>query len=84
MQYVDRVEGLLEALLSREAPANVAGPCRHCESGDSAVWRCKDCALPTLMCQHCTWSYHGSNPLHRIECWTGSYFRLANLWEVGS
>lgn len=26
---------------------------------------------------------HGSNPLHRIEYWTGSYFREAYLWEVG-
>jgi len=77
MQYVDRVEGLLEALLSREAPAEVAGPCQHCDSGDLAVWRCKDCALPTPMCRHCTRSYHGSNPFHRIECWTGCYFRPA-------
>jgi hypothetical protein len=23
-------------------------------------------------------------PLHRIECWTGSYFRAADLWEVGN
>ncbi|KAG6905588.1 hypothetical protein DXG01_001815 [Tephrocybe rancida] len=23
------------------------------------------------------------NPLHRIEAWTGAYFRLAELWEVG-
>ena len=23
------------------------------------------------------------NPLHRIEYWTGSYFWLAELWEVG-
>lgn len=84
MQYVDRVEGLLEALLSREAPADVAGPCRLCDSGDLAVWRCKDCALPTPMCRHCTRLSHGSNPFHRIEHWTGSYFRPANLWEVGS
>ncbi len=26
---------------------------------------------------------HGSNPFHRIERWTGSYFREAYLWEVG-
>lgn len=28
-------------------------------------------------------SSHGINPLHRIERWTGSYFREAYLWEVG-
>ena len=26
---------------------------------------------------------HFSNPFHRIERWTGSYFRRAALWEVG-
>lgn len=26
---------------------------------------------------------HAANPLHRIECWTGKYFRPAELREVG-
>ena len=26
---------------------------------------------------------HLNNPLHRIEYWTGRYFRAAHLWEVG-
>jgi CxC2 like cysteine cluster associated with KDZ transposases len=26
---------------------------------------------------------HQRDPLHRIECWTGKYFRPAALWEVG-
>jgi hypothetical protein len=24
-----------------------------------------------------------NNPLHRIECWNGTFFRSADLWEVG-
>lgn len=27
---------------------------------------------------------HKPAPFHRIECWNGSYFRPASLWEVGS
>lgn len=27
---------------------------------------------------------HWGNPLHRIERWTGTYFRSAELWEVGT
>lgn len=27
--------------------------------------------------------YHMNNPLHRITRWTGTYFRHAELWEVG-
>lgn len=26
---------------------------------------------------------HVANPFHRIECWTGTFFRQAHLWEVG-
>lgn len=26
---------------------------------------------------------HHSNPFHRVQCWTGTYFRQAALWEVG-
>lgn len=26
---------------------------------------------------------HVDNPLHRIQQWTGTYFRSASLWEVG-
>jgi hypothetical protein len=26
---------------------------------------------------------HFPNPFHRIECWNGSYFQQAALWEVG-
>ena len=28
--------------------------------------------------------FHKQSPLHRIEYWTGSYFRRAALWEVGT
>ena len=27
---------------------------------------------------------HRQSPFHRVECWTGSYFRRAALWEVGT
>jgi len=27
---------------------------------------------------------HWDNPFHKIERWTGTYFRSAELWEVGT
>jgi hypothetical protein len=27
---------------------------------------------------------HRQNPFHRIECWTGTHFHQAELWEVGT
>jgi len=40
--------------------------------------------LATPMCRSCMRSSHKANPFHRIEQWNGSYFRPAELWEVGS
>jgi CxC2 like cysteine cluster associated with KDZ transposases len=83
-QYVERIDELLEALLSKEAmPAN-AGLCRHCDISAIAIWRCRDCIVGTPMCRACMRNSHKENPLHRIEQWNGNYYRPAELWEVGS
>ncbi|KAF8797509.1 hypothetical protein BYT27DRAFT_7016501, partial [Phlegmacium glaucopus] len=58
--------------------------CRHCDKALFAVWRCKDCLLATPMCRACMRLSHRDNPFHRIEQWNGSYFRTAELWEVGT
>ena len=84
MQYVDRMDGLLEALLSREAMADGVSQCRHCDKRACAVWRCKDCALGTPMCRGCMRASHRENPFHRIEQWNGTFFRSADLWEVST
>ena len=82
-QYVDRVDEFLDALLSREAMPEGVRTCRHCNSS-LAVWRCRDCVLATPMCRTCMRFTHTENLFHRIERWNGSYYRPAELWEVGS
>ena len=86
-EFVDRVHPMLEALLSREAlPASLT--CARCAAGSAAgsaaTWRCKDCTTPSLMCRCCMRQSHRDNPLHRVEKWTGKFFRAAELWEVGA
>jgi hypothetical protein len=81
-QFVDRMDEFLEALLSREAMPEHAGACHLCHES-IAVWRCRECISPTLICRSCMRSSHRENPFHRIECWNGSYFRRAELSEVG-
>src|ERR1700678_1559027 len=80
-QFVDRMDEFLEALLSREAMPEHAGACHLCHEL-IAVWRCRECISPTLICRLCMRSSHRENPFHRIECWNGSYFRRAELSEV--
>jgi hypothetical protein len=84
MQYVDHMDDLLEALLSREVLTEDAGHCRHCDKGMISVWRCKDCSLGTSMCRRCMRISHRDNPFHRIERWNDSFFTPAELWEVGT
>lgn len=83
MEYVDRIDGLLESLLNRESLDDSEKKCVHCSKGVWAVWRCRDCSLGSPMCRRCMRTSHKPNPFHRIERWTGNFFRSAHLWEVG-
>lgn len=84
MEYIARIDVLLEASLSREELADDYKKCRHCTKGNWAVWRCKDCTMGISMCRECIRCFHKENPFHRIEQWNGNFFRHADLWEVGT
>jgi hypothetical protein len=80
-EFVARVDCILGALLARDAM-----PHETCCSGcgkSVGRWRCRDCTSAKLLCRACMRATHFPNPFHRIECWTGIYFRKAALWEVG-
>ena len=36
------------------------------------------------MCRKCMRHIHQENPFHRVQRWTGTHFRAAELWEVGT
>jgi hypothetical protein len=70
----------LEALLSNEVPNSF--DCQLC--GDVAsAWRCRDCLFNPMFCTNCCRDNHASNPYHRIDHWTGSFFEPAWLFQVG-
>ncbi|KIM39386.1 hypothetical protein M413DRAFT_74977, partial [Hebeloma cylindrosporum] len=74
----------LAALLGREALRPELAKCSHCTSDCWAVWRCQDCTLANPLCRRCMRVTHEANPLHKIQRWTGTHFRAAELWEVGT
>ncbi|KAF8814120.1 hypothetical protein BYT27DRAFT_7250341 [Phlegmacium glaucopus] len=84
VEFVDRIEDLLQAHLSREAWPIDQRKCSRCEMNNWAVWRCTDCTLARPVCRQCMRHSHQDSPLHRIERWTGTHFRRAALWEVGT
>ncbi|KAF9045096.1 hypothetical protein BJ165DRAFT_1346802 [Panaeolus papilionaceus] len=57
--------------------------CSSCSNNHVARWRCRDCIPSYAQCRSCIRQHHLHNPLHHIECWTGTHFRHAALWEVG-
>jgi hypothetical protein len=72
---------MLKASLEREVAVGLV--CGQCGGNRDARWRCRDCTLPDVLCRACMRGTHMNNPLHHIECWTGTHFRRAELKEVG-
>jgi hypothetical protein len=81
-EFKDNIHLLLAGLMAREFRHGNA-TCNNCQEAKIAIWRCRDCSCPPLLCRGCMRNTHFTNPLHRIECWNGKYFRVAHLWEVG-
>ena len=82
-EFVGNIDHFLAALLSWEAMPDDP-KCSHCTKGSIAVWRCQDCSLAEPLCRQCMRRIHRQNPLHKIQRWTGTHFRAAQLWEVGA
>lgn len=80
-EFVARVGGILQAIQAREAMPD-STKCVEC-SQPIGHWRCEDCVERKMLCRLCMRHSHFANPFHRIECWTGTHFRKAALWEVG-
>lgn len=80
-EFVSRVDDILQALQDTEALPKPE-VCAEC-ADPAPQWRCQDCFGGRLLCRKCMRHSHFGNPFHRIECWTGTHFRVAALWEVG-
>lgn len=80
-QFAERVDDILEAIQHRDS-LPVPNVCTAC-GVHQGRWRCKDCTQSNLFCRSCMRHSHRINPFHRIQVWTGHFFRNASLWEVG-
>lgn len=82
-EFIKHAPHLLDGLLAREY-IEADTLCSHCSDSKIGRWRCRDCTSPRIMCRRCMRRTHRENGLHRIEYWSGEFFRPAQLWEVGS
>ncbi|OAX30619.1 hypothetical protein K503DRAFT_728235, partial [Rhizopogon vinicolor AM-OR11-026] len=78
----DRDVFLLE-ILRHDGRGNMASnSCGLCHA-DAALFRCKDCFDLNLYCQQCIVKNHSRSPVHRVEEWTGEFFKRIPLKTLG-
>ncbi|KAI6108092.1 hypothetical protein F5141DRAFT_985303, partial [Pisolithus sp. B1] len=51
--------------------------CKICRK--DGVYRCLDCMHQPLLCTDCCHSMHAAHPFHRIQQWTGDFFKDSAL-----
>ena len=72
----------LEELIRLEAPPSDKS-CVYCNTS-TAEYRCIDCHIgQRLICLDCCIKMHQHLPFHQISKWTGSYFKKADLGDLG-
>ncbi|KAJ3560603.1 hypothetical protein NP233_g10727 [Leucocoprinus birnbaumii] len=80
-----------EALVDLEGSSQLGEPC-PCHNlkaqndqihGPPAIYRCRECFIPELLCVNCISAAHLKNPFHHIQRWNGSFFERASLNDTG-
>lgn len=71
----------MEDIVAREGRA-AAATCIGCSVVEGS-WRCLDCLGRQVYCTTCFREGHRRHPFHRVEHWTGSFFKEAWLCQTG-
>ena len=54
--------------------------CDNCNS-EGAEYRCRDCFHGMQLCKACCLKAHQRNPFHRMDTWTGGFYRRTFDWQ---
>ena len=71
----------MEEIVAWEGRATAA-TCTGCSIVEGS-WRCLDCLGRQIYCTMCFCARHHCHPFHRVEHWTGSFFKAAWLCQTG-
>lgn len=82
--FTEEKDRIQAAILSNEFQERIGDPC-SCGS-DKAIFRCEEDCFETapLQCQQCIVNHHTRLPFHRIQEWTGEYFKRTSLHDLGA
>ncbi|KIK30870.1 hypothetical protein PISMIDRAFT_86912, partial [Pisolithus microcarpus 441] len=79
-KWLPQKQDFLHILLELEAPP-VPQICKKCQR--DRVYRCPDCMHQLLLCTNCCCTVHEAHPFHRIQQWTGVFFKDSALHMTG-
>ncbi|KAK0211960.1 hypothetical protein IW262DRAFT_1301412 [Armillaria fumosa] len=83
MVWKSQRDEFLEEILRSESPEQTTySDCDKCglEQGQH---RCLSCFDGRMLCRTCIIELHQAMPFHRVEGWTGSYFKKISLGDLG-
>ena len=83
--FTEEKDNIQAAILSNKYQEGIGDPC-PCGSDKATVFRCKEDCFETapLQCQTCIVNHHIRLPFHRIQKWTGEYFKQTSLHDLGA
>ncbi|KIY53328.1 hypothetical protein FISHEDRAFT_33526 [Fistulina hepatica ATCC 64428] len=86
--WIPEVPQYLQELLRRDGRQGATEICLRCQIEQrgvrgQALYRCRDCDEPDLLCGTCILDNHQSRPLCRIEMWNGQFFERYSLRQLG-
>ncbi|KAK0440544.1 hypothetical protein EV421DRAFT_1737210 [Armillaria borealis] len=75
----------LEEMFRHEHPRQFRSLCARCQAPatDGTLYRCVTCNECFMYYEECMVSRHYGNPLHRIQEWTGTFFKRTTLAALG-
>ncbi|KAF7307959.1 hypothetical protein MKEN_01157100 [Mycena kentingensis (nom. inval.)] len=79
LQLLPRIRDILLTTLNHGEGIGLSCACGN----GPALVRCKECWDDSVVCAVCIVGRHRSLPFHRVERWTGEYFRQVQLCELG-
>lgn len=82
-EFKERTPAILDALFRAEQDSRAGGQCSCDRAGFQALFRCVDCSQHTPSCSSCIVAEHAHHPFHRVQKWTGRYFRRWSLAKSG-
>ncbi|KAK1233862.1 hypothetical protein PQX77_002964 [Marasmius sp. AFHP31] len=79
---LEPLEDIQNAYVCQNFDLGVSVQC-SCASGMLKLFRCQQCWLAGVCCQHCMAARHNTQPFHNIERWNGEFFERVQSCDLG-